>query len=546
MIETQVKRSRLGLLAQVLACVLQLLSVALTVASLEASEWSTFHNDGKEYTFSLQKCVTCPREFDSYSPGCFGKLSCTIGSDACDSGTSLESAGKMYHFSAIVSIMLGVMMLERLVYQLFRKDYGHPIMLYICAALSPLSLLIAVASWFAYTHAKFGEICDDGSCITALYGAQVAITALAFGFLALPLILLVTIYRDKSLDVGIKPIGTGTIVGISYRQWLLAKITPVLMLGLAFNGVSWALPWIRYETMDSHKGNLYGVDRYLTGTDVFYNCIAGPACSSIRNRPLDRRNCAAFSKVVRGSDAYRGLEYSVLLLTILWIEAIVYFAMKREFGIPFLNYVWPLLATVLHISGVMAWFFISGSSFGADCTVHSGDEDINFCAEEGSSFAMWQMICYFFGSIFYVLIYHRRRDGVEAGEEVVGTTGAKKLQDMDFYDEKRRPKDPDSDQNETLNESKGEPFMTKLSKVLTLSRPTTTETDLPQARTLETVESKVVCAYCDEEYSSHRTEKPKAVKASCGHTFHGACMEQVKREKNKCPECRVPIVVQGW
>jgi hypothetical protein len=203
---------------------------------------------------------------------------------------------------------------------------------------------------------------------------------------------------------------------------------------------------------------------------------------------------------VQGSDAYRGLEYSVLLLTILWIEAIVYFAMKREFGIPILNYIWPLLATVLHISGVMAWFFVSGASFGADCTVHSGDENISFCAEEGSSFAMWQMICYFFGSIFYVLIYHRRRDGVEGGEEVIGTTGSKKLQDMDFYEDKRRPKDPDSEQNETLNESKGEQFISKLSKVITLSRPTTTETDLPQARTLETVETKVICAYCDEEY----------------------------------------------
>jgi hypothetical protein len=113
---------------------------------------------------------------------------------------------------------------------------------------------------------------------------------------------------------------------------------------------------------------------------------------------------------------------------------------------------------------------------------------------------MWQMICYFFGSIFYVLIYHRRRDGVEGGEEVIGTTGSKKLQDMDFYEDKRRPKDPDSEQNETLNESKGEQFISKLSKVITLSRPTTTETDLPQARTLETVETKVICAYCDEEY----------------------------------------------
>jgi hypothetical protein len=34
----------------------------------------------------------------------------------------------------------------------------------------------------------------------------------------------------------------------------------------------------------------------------------------------------------------------------------------------------------------------------------------------------------------------RSRDGVESGEEMIGTTGSKKPQDMDFYENKRKPK----------------------------------------------------------------------------------------------------------
>jgi hypothetical protein len=296
---------------------------------------------------------------------------------------------------------------------LLKRDYGQPLLLYLLAGLLSFLQISAVVVWFSTSQASFTGPCsaskgeDIGLC--AASGPVVAACAAVLSSVTAGGTALLVRYRNTKYDEGVRDIADGKVMGISQRKWILVRIAPVIIAGLSLQLMALCWHWVHYIATNEHRGYLLYIDYYLAFEDLSFNCIFGPACSSQMSFHGEVRHCTAFKRLWQAGYAYLSIDSAALISCFLWIEGLVYFAIKREFGVPVLQYMWPLLTTLLHVSATAVWLMISGVMFGNDCSVKSSDEDIDFCPDLSLSFAVWGSVCFLFSACFYIFFYANRR-----------------------------------------------------------------------------------------------------------------------------------------
>ena len=484
--------------------------MGVLVVTLMPIPWYSFEHSKTAFTFSLYNCVDCEAPYRHISPDCFDSSLCRTSSNTglCRLGPDLQLASDMYFYNVCLSLLFLVLNTERLYCLLREKDYGHPKAM---AALIPVPLIttvIGVGGWFGNVKPSFDSSCSattdsETPCVTLKFGAYLALVAAVLTLAGGVSLFIAFFQREKGLDSGIPGIGEGKIIAFTFRNWLLTKVGPVLLIAAVFIGVSFLMPWIKFEdTQKSYQGDLRKMLDSLAGSGKpRYECLWGPACDA-EGTPGNTLLCNAFKRMSLVSSIYLGLESCVLLFFVLWLESLIYFALKREFGIPRLVYCYPVLTTLVHTAAVMLWFIYGGAKMGGDCQVKAGDTDINFCAETGASFTIWEGLCFFFAAIFYELLYYRRRDGYTESD-VVSPEMPSKLNATDS--EIVEP--PNFSQKAFEHESTAPPPSKLASKVTGLSvssRMQTqhmgpTKSQSPFKPTLETLEEKSYCVSCDDE-----------------------------------------------
>jgi hypothetical protein len=409
----------------VVALALLVSSGVTTAAALYAEVWFTFELSDVTYEFGLFYCTDCPDEHAKYSTDCFRTYDCLLNSNSnlCRVGEAAYEASISYIWFALISLVGSLFLVERLIFLLLRRDYGHPKVLYCLAIAIPLFQGVGVFVWFTRSDAKFSKSssvqADEQIHLYANLGPILAICGVILSSLAAAFVLLVMLWRDTSFDKGVQGVGEGLIMGTTHRQWLLGKVAPVLGIGLAFHVMATCWHWVNYDADHNHNGFLLYVDSYLDYDQLSYNCLFGPACAQSNDKPIDIRNCTAYKRLWSAGYAYLWIDSAALIFFLLWIEGLVYLAMKREYGVPFVQYVWPLLTTLVHLAALVTWFMVSGAEYGASCNVYVSDVDINFCADMSPSFSIWALICYFFAALVYELLYLRRKERFEVTAEEV-------------------------------------------------------------------------------------------------------------------------------
>lgn len=411
--------------ATVIASIMLLSStIILTAVAMNAPVWFTFELAEQGYEFGLFYCSTCPDRHSNYSTDCFKTFDCKTRpeSNLCILGKQTYEASISYFWISLVSLLCCLLLCERILYMLFGRDYGHAKVLYILAISVVVLQSVSTIVWFGRSKAKFSGSCsvafNEEIKICASSGSVLAICSSILGAVASGVTILAIVNRDRSFDTGVVGIASGSIIGIPHRKWLMLKISPFLVAGFALQLMATCWHWTNYKSSEEHKGYLLYIDQYLDFDRLGYNCLFGPACATSMDFHIEKRHCSAFKRAWEAGSTFLYIDAASLFMSLLWIEGFAYFLNKREFGVPLLQYAWPVLATLLHFAALLAWLIKSGARFGNSCDVDPSDDDIEFCSDKSTSFAIWSTICYFFTSAFYILIYYNRRDFSELASVV--------------------------------------------------------------------------------------------------------------------------------
>jgi hypothetical protein len=398
------------------ALVMLTTSTVLIATALNAPVWFTFELRGLTYEFGLFECKDCPERHASYSTDCFNTYDCQLNSasNLCRIGRLAYEASIRYFWLSMGSFVSSLMLSERVLFMLLKRDYGQPVLLYLLAGLLSFLQTSAVVVWFTSSKASFAGPCsaskDEDVGLCASSGPVIATCAAVLSSVTAGVTSLLVKCRDTKYDEGVRDIANGKVMGISQSKWLLVKSAPVIFTGLVLQLMALCWHWVHYSAASEHRGFLLYMDHYLTFEDLSFNCIFGPACSSQMSFHAEVRNCTAFKRLWQAGYAYLCMDSAALMFCLLWIEGLVYFVIKREFGLPVLQYMWPVLTILLHVSAIAVWLVTSGVMFGNNCSVKHSDEDIDFCPDKGLSLAVWGSVCFLFSACFYCFIYANRRD----------------------------------------------------------------------------------------------------------------------------------------
>ena len=489
----------------VVSLLLHAVAILLQAASLLPVPWYSFAYENSDFTFSLFSCVDCQTPFRNISPDCFKGVYCKNNpSGLCSLGPDLQQGADFYFFATCLSLLFLVLNIERLLALLRGRDYGHPKVLLAMAPLPLLVTVIGVVGWYASVKPEF-QSCGDSQgteepCVTAKAGAFIALVGAVAVLGALPTLLVTFFKRDRKFDSGVTGIGEGKIIAFTFRNWLLAKVGPVLLVGIVFIGVSFILPWIKFkDSSSSYQGDLQQLlDSWNSQGETRYECLWGPACDVSNASSSTEFSCTVFKRLSLANSIYLGLECCVLLFLVLWVESLIYFALKREFGFPKLVYCWAPLTTLVHIAAVSIWFIYGKASMSGSCEIEPGDTDVSLCAENGASFTVWEGLCLFFAAIFYELLYYRRRDGYLENDSVSPALPSKIDQtDSDIVEPPTMlHRAFEASQPTPIFSSKGTAFGSRAGTHFSAQVP---NSQGPNRPTLETLEEKVYCVSCDDE-----------------------------------------------
>jgi hypothetical protein len=527
----------------VVSIVLVSSSILLTSVTIHVQDWFSFELGGQLYVFGLFYCATCPENYAAYSTDCLSSYNCALNSDSnlCYLGRTAYAASIRYFWLSLLSLVCSLFLLQRLVFMLIGRDYGHPQLMYVLTVVIPSAQSAAVVVWFANSRASFNGDCSadvhEQGGLCAETGPTFAISSAILALLASGGSGLVVRYRNEANDKGATGMAKGKVLGISQRQWLLGKITPVLLTGLALQLMAICWHWVHYDADSERKGYLLYLDRYLDFDSLGFNCLYGPACEDDRDFHINKRNCSAFKRIWEAGTAYLYIDAAALLMCLLWMEGLVYLVLRREFGLPSAQYCWPILTVVLHLSAILAWFIKSEAKFNSTCKVAAPDHDIDFCADKSASFAIWSLVCYSLAATLYVFLYFRRKDNcslrVQDCREAIGRG-------------KKQPRMPDqfsiciadrTDGNETaLNDSGVENSFSFTNSISQLYKKPVGQAKQVSDEVPLSAEMKERCAVC-----GGRLRNEHVTRLSCSCMTHAECFEQMSLGQTKCQLCAMEV-----
>ena len=492
--------------------------ILFQLIAMSVPGWVTVREEGKEYAFSLVKCEDCPATMAEYTPECFLSFACSTTNSLCRLVSRLASARDLYFTTALISLLAALLVTLSQLYKGFGYIGEHSKVVYTCLLVQVMGCGLGVVTWFGETKANF-----TSSDRAAEVGPELAVAGLIMCVLGAGGVLLNELRGGAEMSTESPEIGKKTYLGLTLRQWLYVKVFPLLTLALSFDVLSLNSNWIQYRTSVLHTGTLLSVDSYLSVSDIAYSCISGPACALDSPAIPDMRYCNSFPPLITAGTAYLWLDGLTLAAMVLWLESGVYFALGVEYGVPRLNYCWPVFALLAKVVGLVVWLGVSQADLYATCETSNVSSSLQLCVTDGFVYALWQLFCMSISAAFYIALYYSRRN--DALLQVVPS--ASPALTFPLAEAKKHQ----STMVEGLTvESQGEdPNLDKDPKLSLETSGFVTMRDVPSAD----------CVVCGEEKSSGdiRFELP------CQHWVHIGCFGKGGGDRRACPKCELKPAV---
>jgi hypothetical protein len=102
------------------------------------------------------------------------------------------------------------------------------------------------------------------------------------------------------------------------------------------------------------------------------------------------------------------MKLGELVFAGLWLEGVGYLSTSMEFGVPAVQYLWPLLMLLTQVVALLTWSSKSAAAFSNNCEVLYFDTDIDFCSDIGVVLAIASIIVSAVAVTTFMIVYHTR------------------------------------------------------------------------------------------------------------------------------------------
>ncbi|CAG9314728.1 unnamed protein product [Blepharisma stoltei] len=393
-----------------------IISFGLNIASLSHPTWVS---QGSSLEFSLTKCTNCPSSNDQWSWECYAQYYCELNDDLGDCKLFKDGykASYAYLFLEVLSLMLTVMLIEKLIIAGTGGDYGSPMLIYIISSFVFICHLLATIIWFGLSKASWSGSCDstknpttdtDRPDFCAEGGPAIAIANIFINAFAVVAVFFFMCKRDRLTD--------GVRLGVEDGKWLClpTRYWMFITLSLLFTGIIFLLAaigedsWVKRDPRAHHMhGSLLRCKDCIADYDwVGWDCLAGNECDSDSSSGA----CHLFKHLRDSSSAFVTLAGITVVLIAMFIQVVSGILSGRDYGIRILNYAYPVLIALSNLLGTIIWFGISKAGFDKNCDNKQNDPEdtLDICSTTGPSLSIVSNFLFVPMAVIFFISYWKR------------------------------------------------------------------------------------------------------------------------------------------
>lgn len=221
-------------------------------------------------------------------------------SKLCDYGNYLNISRKIVVICEGIGGVLSIFLLERIVFLLLKKPYGHTYFIYTFAIMITGLKLVGFLSYISLVSADFTDTCDPSMQICNEDGPKYLLASLVFCVFGSFLVILVFYFRSQELNKSLNLDGLEKI-----KTWLNSKVLISLIIGVLFIGISLAWDWVYFYEDEKLSGALFYLVDYKNYENIDFSCIAGPICNLDSTDPYEKRYCDGMKSLSSAAEAYK-------------------------------------------------------------------------------------------------------------------------------------------------------------------------------------------------------------------------------------------------
>jgi hypothetical protein len=302
-----------------------------------------------------------------------------------------------------LSVVATILLLERVLFILLHRFSGYKSIGYVLAGASSCLQVVSIVQWFAATKASFTtdcaleandiEFCAEAGSILGICGA----VANCLGCLTAVLHLKYSGVQDES---------NYKIEG--RRMFTLSKVLSVLVVTLLLEVFSFNWHWTHFKEDTKRFSFMTYADSYKDYDHFGLNCIASASCDSIYTTASTKRECEAFNRLYEAGELLRKMKLGEFVFAALWLEGVAYLSTNKEFGVPVVQYLWPLFMLLSQVVALLTWSYKSAAAFSNNCEVLYFDTDIDFCSDIAVILAIVSILVCAICVTTFMIVYHTR------------------------------------------------------------------------------------------------------------------------------------------
>jgi hypothetical protein len=119
-------------------------------------DWVSAGTDDDKIVLDLIRCTECPDNMGDWSYECFGDMyDAENFSEAADSIYIATEAGYAFLAMELLTILLVIMLAERIFYYIIKSDFGHPYIVYALPVAIFFCHFLGMVAWFVETEADW-------------------------------------------------------------------------------------------------------------------------------------------------------------------------------------------------------------------------------------------------------------------------------------------------------------------------------------------------------------------------------------------------------
>lgn len=311
--------------------------------------------DGLKY--GLLACIDGPDTLKWTSWSCLEKLACYDGNNLCDIAEKGGRAGMVYTITAFLAYVFLALSALRLYIAFCRKDFGHPLELYLLLGLACALRVAGLTMWLVVTQMQITDCKEGVLCLSA--GAAAALGTTLATLAASAYTACLWSRRDPFYDIGVI-LEHDSVLCLPLRAWTFC----VVILGFTSFGLVVAsyiqADWV---TIEGLKGTLTAVERWANIKDFGYDCILSSNCSG----DSDSGVCKTFHNLYLAALLSLLLDLLSLVCFVCWVDYALHLCAYRLFGVRRLAYLSIFAAFGLHTAAMVCWWQIGKIDFKDDC-----------------------------------------------------------------------------------------------------------------------------------------------------------------------------------